>query len=198
MCYGSLSPLVDEVLSTRLVFLRAGPAGDLDCRNMMTSYGERAGMSRRVPSPGLQTGWAGTSFLLCSRMKHSPPGSWLRHDSDFISTKLPVKQIIVTFALSSPVDPQRLCWCRQGVPVGSWEMPATLNIQVGILWDSGAGGINSHTKTPQEANTLTLHLFHIKNLYKSVMLKIFPSFPLSLTLFGKRHMELIMNKGRLF
>lgn len=97
--YGSLSPLVDKVQSTRLIFLRVGRAVDLDHRNM-TAYGEGAGVSRSPPSPGLQIGWAGRSLLLCSCMKRSPPRSWLRHDSVFIQARLPVKQIAFAFALS--------------------------------------------------------------------------------------------------
>lgn len=67
------------------------------------------------PHPGLHKEWAGTPLLLCFCMKHSPPRSWLRHESAFIQEKLPARLIATTFALF----PQGLCWCRQRLPVGN-------------------------------------------------------------------------------
>lgn len=131
--------------------------------------------------------------IFATRVKYSPLSSWLRHDSVLIQAKLPARQAAPAFhPPSPPVDPQWLCWYRWGFLM---EMPAWKTGKQAVRWQ---GGISSHKKPLQEAQTLTLHLFHIKNLYKSVTLKIFPSFPASLTLFGKRHMELIMNKGQLF
>lgn len=169
--------------------------GEYACRNMRAPG--VGGWCGQEPHPGLRIWWAGTSLVLCSCMKHSPPRSWLRHDSAFIQEKLPAGLIAATFALFL-----QQFFLRGSAEAGEgspWEMPTTscLKKEVGRLWDSG-GGMNSHKNILQQAKTLTVHIFHIKNLYESVILKMFPSFPVSFNLFGKRHMELIMNKGQLF
>lgn len=140
VCCGSLSPLVDKFLSTELFFPWAGPAGRrTQCRNM------RAPGEEEDPHPGLRMGWRGTPLLLCSWMKHSPPRSWVRHDSVFIQEKLPARLIATTFALSPAVSPQGLCWCRQRLPVGNAN-----HFVLDKKREAGcerAGGANNHKKT---------------------------------------------------
>lgn len=137
VCYSALSPLVDKVLSTRLVsktWAWGGPC----LQEYDSSWGRGLVWAGAPPSPGLQIGWAGRSLLLCSRMKHLPLRSWCRCDSVFIQAKLPVKQITVAFALFvhqqilSGSVMQAMVPCEQ---LGN-ASHLVLKKQVGILWDS--------------------------------------------------------------
>lgn len=125
-CYGSLSPLVDKDLPTRLVY-------KVDLQETLLAgirelLGNGSGVSRSPPSQGLRTGTAEISAALLPLRNLTAevlPQVWL----SFCPGGAPSK---ADCPLSPPVGPQWLCWCKWGFSTGSWEMPGTwlLNKQV--------------------------------------------------------------------